>query len=261
MYRIISLLIFGVITCFVACDNSEDFFEPLRNSTPPNKIVKQLTYYGSPIANLEFQQYLAYDYTNKIDTGFIALEIKNINTQPVDSLELVIFLHQDETRASDKLSQTKKEKILITNLSSTIILRVFDNISALKTANHIEVFCTRYNERNTWSNYYIGSVESFDTSTATLTGRNNIYGIVTADEKIDLRIPFSSLETQRIQGRFNVDFSDFVGWGYNDSGDTTAIISLDTLLINNNQDVRLLLYYKPRSTVDTADRLDFLLFD
>jgi len=261
MYKRILLLIFGMSACFVACDTSTDFFEPLRNSTAPNKMAKQLTYYGAPIANLEFQQYLAYDYTNKVDTGFIALTVENTSSQPVDSLEIVIFLHQDETRASDKLDQAQKEKILLTNLNDTTKVVVFKNISMLKTGNHIEVFCTRYNNQNVWSNYYIGRVESIDTATATLTGINNVYGIVTADEMLDFRLPFSSLETQRIRGNFTTNFSDFIGYGLNDSGDTTAIVSLDTLWRTTTQDVRLLLNYKPKNTADTADQLDFLLFD
>lgn len=260
--RNLFVLFVGLCILLGGCTDEDDFFKNLKEETPPNLIVKTLTYYGTPIAKLEFRQYLARDYFNEIDTGYIVLKVRNLESQPIDSLGITLFFHLDENRSSDSLAQAKRTKILITDLVDTMMLPVFNNVSTLKTTEHVEVFCTKYNDQNDWSNYFIGQMEAFDTtSTATLLGTNSIYGIITADNQLDFRLPQSSISTQQIRGSFTTDFSAFVGTGYDDAGAVTATLSLDTLVTTSPTSTRVILNYQAVSPTDTADSLSFVLFN
>ncbi len=261
MRNLFILLIVGCIL-LAGCTEKDDFFDKLKEETPPNLMVKTLSYYGTPIAKLEFRQYLARDYFNDVDTGYIALKVTNLESQPIDSLEIAMFLHLDTSRSSDNLAQAKRSKFLITELVDTMLIEVFSSVSTLKTAEHIEVFCTKYNSQNTWSDYYIGQMEAFDTmSTATLLGANNVYGIITTDYKLDFRLPQSSISTQQIRGSFTNDFSAFIGVGYNDAGDTTAILSLNQLVATSASSANVILNYQALDPLDVVDSLSFLLFN
>jgi hypothetical protein len=256
------VFLIGLCILLAACTQEDDFLEKLKNDTPPNLIVKTLNHYGTPIANLEFRQYLARDYTNNIDTGYMDLKVINLESQPIDSLEIAIFLHLDESRSSDNLAQAKKSKFLITDLVNTMTFPVFKTVSTLKTTAHVEVFCTKYNNQNTWSNYYIGRVEAYDTtSTATLLGASNVYGTISADNELNFRLPQSSISTQQIRGSFTSDFSAFIGVGYNDAGETTAILSLDQLVATSASSTNVILNYQAIDSTDVVDSLSFLLFN
>jgi hypothetical protein len=262
--RNLFILIIGLCILLAGCTSKGDFLDKLKENTPPNLIIKTLKYHGTPIAKLEFQQYLARDYFNDVDTGYIDLKITNLESQLIDSLGITIFLHLDENRSSDSLAQAKRKEFLITGLVDTLIIPIFNynTVSTLKTTEHIEVFCTKYNNQNTWSDYYIGQVEAFDTiSTATFLGSNNVYGVITADNKLDFRLPESSISTQQIRGSFTTNFSAFVGIGYNDAGDTTAILSLDRLVATSVSSTNVILNYQAISPTDVVDSLSFSLFN
>ncbi|WMX12698.1 MULTISPECIES: hypothetical protein [unclassified Aureispira] len=260
MRNLLMLLMLGAI--FLGACSQDDFFDKLRKETPPHVVLKTLTYYGTPIVNLEFQQYLARDYTNQIDTGSILLKVRNLDAQPIDSLEITLFLYEQESRTSNDLAQAKKTTFLIANLVDSTVLPLFKTVTTLKTAEHIEVFCTQYNRQNSWSGYYIGQVEAFDTvSTATLLGAGSVYGVITADNKLDFRLPQSPLSTQQIRGVFTTDFSAFVGTGYTDSGDTTAQFSLDTLTRINADNIQISWIHHPRNAADPVDSLNFTSFN
>jgi len=205
---------------------------------------------------------LARDYTNDVDTGYIVLKVTNLESQSIDSLEVAIFLHLDESRSSDNIAQAKKTKFLIKDLVDSVTIPVFNTVSTLKTIKEVEVFCTKYNNQNVWSNYYIGQMEAFDTiSVATLLGANNVYGVITADNKLDFRLPQSSISTQQIRGSFTTNFSAFIGIGYNDAGDTTAILSLDRLVTVSPTSTNVVLNYQAISPTDIVDSLSFVLFN
>lgn len=260
--RNLFVLFIGLCLLLGSCTEEDDFFDRLKEETPPNLIIKTLKYYGTPIAKLEFRQYLARDYFNEIDTGYIVLKVVNLESQPIDSLGITLFFHLDENRSSDSLAQSKRSKILITDLVDTMMLSVFNNVSTLKTTEHIEVFCTKYNNQNVWSNYFIGQMEAFDTvSTATPLRPSPIYGVITADNQLDFRLPQSSISTQQIRGSFTTDFSAFVGTGYNDAGDVTATLSLDRLVATSPTSTNVILNYQAVNPTDVADSLSFVLFN
>ena len=197
-----------------------------------------------------------------MDTGYIVLKVTNLESQSIDSLEVAIFLHLDESRSSDNIAQAKKTKFLIKDLVDSVTIPVFNTVSTLKTIKEVEVFCTKYNNQNVWSNYYIGQMEAFDTiSVATLLGANNVYGVITADNKLDFRLPQSSISTQQIRGSFTTNFSAFIGIGYNDAGDTTAILSLDRLVTVSPTSTNVVLNYQAISPTDIVDSLSFVLFN
>jgi hypothetical protein len=78
---------------------------------------------------------------------------------------------------------------------------------------------------------------------------------------LDFRLPYSSISTQQIRGSFTTDFSAFIGSGYNDAGDITATLSLDTLVATSPSNVNVVLHYQATNPSDTADNLNFLLFN